>query len=87
MLLELLLIDVVSGSIGGGLEKQTGATGLLLPKRLFIGALLELMRSVRSVSFSGLLTSPTLMKQGLVLQKRMLVSARFFTLTLVIVDA
>ena len=46
MLIELLLVDVVSGSIGSGLEKQTGATGLLFPKRLFIGTLLELMRSV-----------------------------------------
>ena len=86
MLNELLLVDVVSGSIGGGLEKQTGATGLLFPKRLFIGTLLELMRSVRSVSFPGLLASSTLMKQGLVLQKRMLVSTRFFTFPLVVVN-
>ena len=48
MLLKLLPVDVVSGGsiVVVGLGFQTGAMGHLLPKRLLVGALVQLMGAV-----------------------------------------
>ena len=77
----------ISGDCTGGFVKQTGATDLLFPKRLFVRALVHLVRAVRRVDLAGLLAGATLVVQGLVLEKRVFMGARLLTFPFIKVDA